>query len=161
MIARYTLGRITRRCSSLGSKMTCKKCNLHKTLDNFYPYRPYECKQCVKARTSADWRRRQAVDPKADQESRRAYHMMTKYRLSLADIEFLLEYQEDKCAICGCTEPGGSGTWHVDHDHSSNIVRGMLCAGCNRRLGVLENQEWRVKAESYLANPPALLVFQK
>lgn len=141
--------------------MVCRKCKESKTAEDFYPYRLSECKKCVGKRTAADWRRRRDADPKADFESRRAYHMNRKYGLSLDDIEFLLEFQDDQCAICGAKEPGGFGTWHVDHDHVTEKVRGLLCWPCNNRLGVLENREWRENAERYLASPPALLIFQK
>lgn len=141
--------------------MVCRKCSETKSMEEFYPYRPHECKKCIGKRTAADWRRRQAVDPEADRLSRRAYHMNRKYGLSLDDIEFLLDFQGDQCAICDASEPGGVGTWHVDHDHVTEKVRGLLCFACNNRLSILENREWRERAEQYLANPPALLVFQK
>jgi hypothetical protein len=34
------------------------------------------------------------------------------------------------CAVCGTSEPE-----HVDHDHGSGQVRGILCFNCNRGLG--------------------------
>jgi hypothetical protein len=42
------------------------------------------------------------------------------------------------------------GTWHVDHDHKSGVVRGLLCWVCNSRLGVIENRDWMAEAERYL-----------
>lgn len=63
------------------------------------------------------------------------------YGLSLEDYDRLVEQQDGKCGICGTTDPGGSGTrgnLHVDHDHRTGRVRGLLCAVCNVQVGVLE-----------------------
>jgi len=39
------------------------------------------------------------------------------------------------CAICGITKPKGKQRFHVDHDHSSGKIRGLLCSSCNLILG--------------------------
>lgn len=60
------------------------------------------------------------------------------------------------CAICGTTTPGGRyGTFHIDHDHNTNEVRGVLCYKCNSVLGFAEDDADRLKAAiRYLQNPP-------
>lgn len=40
--------------------------------------------------------------------------------------------QGDACAVCG-----DGRAVHVDHDHDSGAVRGILCFNCNRGLGYL------------------------
>jgi hypothetical protein len=53
------------------------------------------------------------------------------------------------CAICGETEkPGGKfGVhYHIDHDHETGRVRGLLCAPCNVALGMMENDPARLRA---------------
>lgn len=42
----------------------------------------------------------------------------------------LLELQDGLCAICGVPNPE-----HVDHDHRTGAVRGILCFNCNGGLG--------------------------
>ncbi len=42
----------------------------------------------------------------------------------------MLSEQNDKCDGCGKPDPG-----HVDHDHATGMVRGMLCFNCNQALG--------------------------
>lgn len=43
------------------------------------------------------------------------------------------------CEICETTTPGGRGTWHVDHDHDTGKIRGVLCLRCNAGLGLLQD----------------------
>ena len=43
-----------------------------------------------------------------------------------------LEHQLGLCAICKTPDPGGIGeTFHVDHNHETGEVRGLLCYRCN------------------------------
>jgi hypothetical protein len=67
--------------------------------------------------------------------------------MTLADFDALLLSQGGDCAICGTTDPGGRwDQWHIDHDHTccpgvrscGECIRGVLCSGCNRKLGYLE-----------------------
>ncbi len=52
----------------------------------------------------------------------------------------MLDAQGGVCAICGSDDPkspgrGEVGSFHVDHDHKTGVVRGLLCSLCNRMLG--------------------------
>jgi hypothetical protein len=56
-----------------------------------------------------------------------------------------------KCAICGTDTPGNSRDWHVDHDHISGKVRGILCHHCNLMLGnAKDNMDTLYKGILYL-----------
>jgi hypothetical protein len=43
--------------------------------------------------------------------------------------------QDGKCKICGGTE---LKNLHIDHDHATGKIRGLLCMRCNMGLGVYE-----------------------
>jgi Recombination endonuclease VII len=62
--------------------------------------------------------------------STREYHLRRRYGIGQADVDRMLVEQEDKCA--GCDKPDPE---HVDHDHATGLVRGMLCFNCNQALG--------------------------
>lgn len=77
----------------------------------------------------------------------REYRLRQKYGLSLADFEKQRRRQNKKCAICG-----RKGFLVVDHHHSTQIVRGLLCALCNIGLGAFKDCPKRlVKASLYLS----------
>jgi hypothetical protein len=58
------------------------------------------------------------------------FHRRYKYGLEPAEREALIAAQDGLCGICR-EEPAE----HVDHDHGTGEVRGMLCLRCNTGLG--------------------------
>lgn len=63
----------------------------------------------------------------------------------------MLEEQGGVCAICGTGN--GQKMLHVDHDHGTGRVRGLLCHQCNRVLGLAhDNPELMRKAIEYLSH---------
>ena len=54
-------------------------------------------------------------------------------RHGLTELQFnqMSARQDFRCAICGSDE----FPLHVDHDHTTNKVRALLCNGCNTGLG--------------------------
>lgn len=64
--------------------------------------------------------------------------------LSQDDYEKLFEEQSHKCKICNMPETrkhrsGGIMRLVVDHCHTTNKVRGLLCAKCNLMIGYAED----------------------
>ncbi len=54
--------------------------------------------------------------------------------MSLEDFNTLLLIQDYKCAICGKPH-SEEKKLHVDHDHDTGNIRGLLCHTCNTSLG--------------------------
>jgi hypothetical protein len=73
-----------------------------------------------------------------------------RYGISLDDYNAMYAAQRGVCAICG-REPNGHGALHVDHDHASGVVRGLLCFSCNYAIGAFQDSpEIARRAASYL-----------
>jgi hypothetical protein len=87
-------------------------------------------------------------------EGSRKHRLKRAYGLTPEQFEQMKQAQEDKCALCPATEPGGKGEWHIDHCHETGRVRKLLCSSCNIHLGFLEkfnrDTEWVAKAQNYL-----------
>ena len=59
--------------------------------------------------------------------------------------------QKGCCAICGCHEIQLKGRLHIDHNHETNELRGLLCSCCNLAIGGLQDDaELCLKAYEYL-----------
>ena len=60
-----------------------------------------------------------------------------------------------KCMICGIEDPMGtgavSGTFSIDHNKDTGMVRGLLCCNCNVGIGMLNHDiKLLEKAITYL-----------
>lgn len=79
------------------------------------------------------------------EDARRAHRdaaLRRKYGMTADEVDALLTEQEGRCAICRTAKPGGRwGSFMVDHDHETGLVRGLLCYRCNTRIGWYENNE--------------------
>ena len=71
-------------------------------------------------------------------------------QLGVTDAEYdrLLSAQGGGCAICG--NPPKTRRLHVDHDHKTGRVRGLLCHRCNRALPDWVTATWLELASDYL-----------
>jgi len=80
----------------------------------------------------------------------RKSHLKRKFGLTEAEYDELLADQGGGCAICG--EPPADGvSLHVDHDHDTGAVRGLLCMRCNNALGLFrEDAALLTEAAHYL-----------
>jgi len=55
-----------------------------------------------------------------------------KYHLTVEQYEALIRKQGGVCAVC---KRHTGKHLHVDHDHATGKVRGLLCPTCNSALG--------------------------
>lgn len=135
----------------------CSTCKEEKSLENYYNSKAsidgkgYRCKAC------------DDIARKAYREKHRGFHLKAqrernwrhKYGLEREDFERMWEDQEGKCSICFVhltnieldNDPKNkSNTACVDHCHATGKVRSLLCARCNKGLGLFDDETDKVKA---------------
>ena len=116
----------------VGAAKACRDCGLVLEPDAFYRSakaadgRSAYCKSCQEARVTA------SMDKKG---GRRSYRLLSRYGITAAEADAMLEAQGGLCAICR-ERPAE----HVDHDHLTGKVRAMLCFCCNQALGNLRDR---------------------
>jgi len=88
------------------------------------------------------------LSKQSTKEKREWGRIKKRYGITKADYERMLFVQMGLCAIC-LIKP--THKLHVDHDHLSGKVRGLLCGNCNKALGLLrDNTDFLIKAIEYL-----------
>ena len=84
------------------------------------------------------------------------------YGLPIGSYKKLLDKQSGGCAICGRERRPDERRFPVDHDHKTNVIRGIVCVTCNVGLGGFQdNPQLLSKAIDYLAEYtlPAKIAF--
>lgn len=153
--------RVTAQDSPAGSGNRCRRCGSprHRILvfrvsldcrrpGGHYRHRgqglvPYKDK-----RHQAEWR-------SAHPDYARDINLRRNYGITLEDFDRMATVQDGRCAICGRVPQGkhNQGRLHVDHDHRTGRVRGLLCSHCNRGLGFLgDSPETLCRAAAYLTD---------
>lgn len=68
---------------------------------------------------------------------KRRSHLKKEFNMSLEDYALMLKSQNNCCKICGIDNVNNSQHkhLHIDHDHSTGKIRGLLCSKCNTLLG--------------------------
>lgn len=149
-------------------KYRCKSTEYLKLRD-LEPLDKKVCKNCLKmlpiAAFHANFQGHKGVKPVCKECSRLKYTPLTisqkrrarsiclkkKYGITIEDYDRMLESQNGRCTICGTKTPGGSGCFHIDHDHETNQVRALLCSKCNQALGLFQDDPTIcLKAAEYL-----------
>jgi hypothetical protein len=73
--------------------------------------------------------------------------------LGVDDVTYfaLLDAQGGECAIETCHNKPKTRRLHVDHNHRTGAVRGLLCHRCNRGLPTWATAAWLRAAAEYVA----------
>jgi hypothetical protein len=162
----------------------CSKCGVEQSADQFYKAKGTrdglrgDCKACFAKRARANylansereiarvkqWQQANPDRVRATQRKRRSrpgskladrvLHLKRKYGMTLRQYEEMLEAQEGRCAICE-EPPRADISLHIDHDHATGVVRGLLCFKCNNALGDFADDGDRlIRAANYLGPAP-------
>lgn len=119
----------------------CKRCRNEKPTSEFHKDAAHKdglhnwCKDCEKA-----YHKQRRSNPGIRDKDRAGSsnrQLKKLYGISLDEYERLLEKQNGVCAVCG--KPPNGRRLHVDHDHRTGAVRGLLCSGCNVALGAVDD----------------------
>jgi hypothetical protein len=104
------------RCSCCGELKDKTEDNFHVSKKSKFGFRRM-CKECHKV-------------------AQRKRHLSNRYDLTVDEYDKMIDDQNGKCLICG-----NAYKLYVDHDHSTGKVRGLLCDGCNRGIGFLQESK--------------------
>jgi len=77
-------------------------------------------------------------------EQVRKWQLKHHYGITPEDFDRMLAKQGGLCAIC--RGPFTRRGPHIDHDHKTNKIRGLLCQGCNQGIGLLKDDSAILKA---------------
>lgn len=144
--------------------MFCTKCKKEQTDDCFYKDKTKKsgihivCKSCQK-RNKQEFiiknpdcliKRRLISKQWRDKNPERSKYLITKatllskYGISLEDYNLLLEKQNNCCAVC--KDIPTKQKLHVDHNHSTGKIRGLLCQACNVSIGKMKESPALLRA---------------
>lgn len=124
---------------------TCRKCGQLRDAAEVVPFHGNLCRLCNR------WKNVKFTYDVLDADG-------VVRRMTPADWEAMFEAQGRSCAICRGTDPEAHGQWATDHDHATNLVRGILCNPCNVMLGFARDSAERLEAgATYLRNHGGLI----
>lgn len=130
----------------------CSKCGKVKALDLFrkHPGRKNgvagDCKECFN-----EYKRQWRSSNRDKQQAQQQRDRLREYGLTQEEYDLLQVAQGGICPICvrACDD------WHIDHNHETGEVRGLLCRDCNWALGHFSDNAARMtRAQAYLEQTP-------
>ncbi len=136
---------------------THKKCSLcalikehsefHRDSKNLYGRGlAYYCKSCANRKSRENHAKRVLQNDTEYKRTKRDSYYKNKHGITLDDFENRLKIQQNLCAICKVSLSSAGTHTHLDHDHDTNELRGILCTNCNRGLGHFKDSESNLMA---------------
>jgi hypothetical protein len=133
---------------------TCSKCGKEKGIEEYHRNaqspkgRRPNCKSCAAEAAKVRYKKTKGYIF----IQQKGYDLKRKYGITLEDYSNMLKDQDYKCLICGLSEVDLEGrALHVDHCHTTSVVRGLLCYRCNLGLGnFMDNTQNLENAIKYL-----------
>ena len=87
----------------------------------------------------------------------RKQSLKVRYNLTEEQVIEMHNKQEGLCAICGSTI--SKCNQHIDHDHKTGKIRGLLCSRCNHAIGYFnDNPEYMEAGAKYIRNNLAISI---
>jgi hypothetical protein len=99
--------------------------------------REYHSDPVKREKRLAASRRWHESHPELSKTKERNRRYQRKYGITTAKYDELAAKQNGVCALCK-RPPTAKKRLVVDHNHSTGMIRGLLCDACNRALGLIE-----------------------
>lgn len=116
---------------------------------------PTDVNDFPKGRKTRNGQQRYAYCKKCHTAIQRVKRLQKLFSLSEEDYASILLTQGGVCFICRQLPKLGRHL-AVDHDHTTGLIRGLLCSFCNRAIAVFRDDMERLeRAVSYLKDSPA------
>lgn len=140
-----------------GLKSTCKPCLSEYQISYRKTDKHKEYLEATREKRREQKKEWQKSRKDEDKDYYKNKSLRTRYGISPEEYNKLFMDQEGKCKICGCEETtvanGITRSLAVDHNHTSGVIRGLLCRKCNTAIGLLkEDKLLLLKAVEYLDN---------
>jgi len=121
----------------------CTRCNREKLPKEFFKHKlsrdglRHWCKVCCSESNKA-WARKNRRTTKNSE-------LKHVYGITLVEVETLYDIQEGLCAICSVSislegQTNKNLKVHIDHNHKTGDIRGLLCGKCNSGLGMFKDK---------------------
>ena len=124
----------------------CTTCGVYKTAEHYLLRRDIRSRGGISMRSKC-----------TPCEEHRKWKLFIVKRYGITHDEYygMLKKQNYECKVCGSTANNNgrcrSGKLFIDHCHTTNKVRGLLCSKCNHGLGLFDdNVDKLQKAIDYL-----------
>lgn len=132
--------------------MICSKCQQDKPEMDFSPsivaYGLGYCKEC-KQEYYKIWRQSNKEKCVTMNGKNNLKATLKRYNIPFEEYEIMLKKQKGNCAICEKIDE--NKRLAIDHDHKTNIFRGLLCESCNRGIGLFKDlPELFIQAAQYI-----------
>lgn len=132
--------------TSITTTKTCRTCGVSLPTSDFWSNKQSRdglhphCRACARRR----WDKYRA------KQDRPAIYLKARYGITPERLEEMRREAAGRCAICR-----RESRLVIDHNHSTGVVRGLLCHGCNIMLGFLESRDHLLEAaQAYLDGCP-------
>lgn len=120
---------------------TCSKCKQKQPISEFCKNKEskdglnYVCRTCIRL-----YNKEYLKSPRV-KKLRRANQLKYCFNITLDDYNKFFKEQKGRCLLCNISQKKLPHILHVDHDHKTGRVRGLLCKTCNNKVAWLENHQ--------------------
>lgn len=123
---------------------TCTVCKELKLLIDYQLIKPKNstikfhssiCRKCQNTRRTE----KRKLNPTKEKLRQKNKKLKQDYKISLEQYNQMLENQDFKCKICKKPQEDLLISLAIDHCHTTNKIRGLLCTNCNLGIGMFKD----------------------